>query len=210
MTLCESRGDNLKNDFSSSECSSWAGAVESCSRTLKSPAASHRPPQPGAVHKVVQDLIPTFPPLSHQPCKAGEGAALGRGAAALALSMLRSVLCSSGASPESRAAAESSRLGAFPSSFRCLLAWSLPVLSPSCTLPFQGYGLEKQERRGMHGICICLLFSSTGRFPRAGPAHTEPRWHSCRVWLGHSPAVPTWDASGYCANHLLFSVFPTC
>lgn len=185
--------------------------LQSCSRTLKSPAGSHQPPQPGAVHEVLQDLIPTFPPLCYPPCKAGEGAALGRGAAALArdCSVLRSLLCSSGANPERGAAAESSTLGAFPSSFRCLLAWSLPVPSPSCTLPFQGYGLEKQEQRGVCGI-ICLLFNSTGRFPRAGPACAEPRWRSWRVWLGHSPAAPTWDASGYCVNHLLFRAFPAC
>ena len=93
----------------------------------------------------------------------------------------------------------------------CLLgqgSWSLPVPSPSCTLPFQGYGPEKQERRGVRGL-NCPLCESAGGFPRAGLAHTELRWLSWCVWLGPGPAVPTWDASGYCANHLLFSVFPT-
>lgn len=109
-------------------------------------------------------------------------AALRRGAAALA----GTAPCSSSANPNSTEAAEPSRLGAFPSSFRCWLAWSLPVPAPSCTWPLQSYGLEKQEWRGVHGI-ICLLFNSTGAFP----AHAKPRWHPWRVWLGLGSAVPT-------------------
>lgn len=94
----------------------------------------------------------------------------------------------------------------------CLLgqgSWSLPGPSPSHTLLLQRYGLEKWERRDVSGL-NCLLLDGSGGFPGAGLAHTELRWPSrCRcVWLGHDPAVPTWDASGYCANRLLFSVFP--
>lgn len=95
----------------------------------------------------------------------------------------------------------------------CLLGQgsrSLPVPSPSHTLPFQGYGPEKLEWRGVCGL-NCLLLDGAGGFPGAGLAHTELRRQSrCRrVWLGHGPSVPTWDVCGHRANHLLFSVFPT-
>lgn len=70
VTLCESSGDNLKNGFTSSECPSQAGAVESCSRTLESPAGSHWPPQPGAVNKS-RASFPHFHPSLNSFVKMG-------------------------------------------------------------------------------------------------------------------------------------------
>jgi len=176
----------------------------SCSRTLTSPAASRRWLHPGRMHETVQ--LPHFPPCFPSLVSFCKGLLLG--------SLLSCSGDAGGANPDSRAAAELLKLGAFPFSFRCLLAWARLSESaspfPILHVAFPGLWPGKQERRGVRGL-NCLLLDSAGGFPGAGLAHAELRGGSrCRcVWLRHGPAVPMWDASAYPVNPLLFSVFPT-